>query len=222
MVHEHNPDLFIGLPFALPPTDQASGWLAELDFVDPYISNHDELWALAQSAPSLSAGFWLAGLAKLRQAEPAALAELCIGRRQPLGDEEAAFLRRLDAAAPLAALEPPDLDAFAAACPVTLKHVIAMLLGLSAFKIECQLAKNGLGKVEIAVLEDWQEGAEKVFFDYLWSLTLAAPWSHQARQDLKMYLSIAPLNCVGVTIQEILDSTSSPPQAKSGRGGMSM
>ncbi len=63
---EINPDLFIGLPFDLPPTPEASFWLAELDYVDPYSGDLNDVRLLAERAPSASARDWLRGLLSAR------------------------------------------------------------------------------------------------------------------------------------------------------------
>jgi len=70
-----NPDLFLGLPFNLPHTDEASDWLAELDFTDPYDGDLDEVRALAEQAPSSSAKNWMNGLIAAR--ERLALPAIC-------------------------------------------------------------------------------------------------------------------------------------------------
>lgn len=63
---EINPDLFIGLPFDLPLTPEASFWLAELDYVDPYSGDINAVRLLAEQAPSASARDWLRGLLSTR------------------------------------------------------------------------------------------------------------------------------------------------------------
>lgn len=209
---EINPELFIGLPFVLSQTRAASDWLAELDYVDPYTGDLEEVWQLARSAPSMSAGHWMGGLAKIRQAG------LSLGYPPvPMIDEvEANFSQRLDHCQ-LGEMSADELEGLASSCPTSMPHVIVMLNGLAGSKRECQQAKGGMGKIEVAVLDGWQGEVEEAFRDYLWSLTLAAPWSQQARQTLRMYLAQAPLSSVGVTIQKVLDLTS-PTSRPSGCG----
>lgn len=67
--HGQDPGLFIGLPFYLPKTSVSSAWLAELDFVDPYVGDILEVKSLASSAPSQSARHWLNGLVAVRERE---------------------------------------------------------------------------------------------------------------------------------------------------------
>ena len=62
-----DPALFIGLPFDLPKTAEADSWLAELDFVDAYAGQIDEVRDLAGRAPSESARNWLNGLIAARE-----------------------------------------------------------------------------------------------------------------------------------------------------------
>ncbi len=68
-IGEHciNPDLFIGLPFALPQTPEGAAWLEELDFVDPYTARLADVQDLAASAPSDSARNWINGLIAARE-----------------------------------------------------------------------------------------------------------------------------------------------------------
>lgn len=56
---------FVTLPFAV-PTDQAAAWLDELDFVDPYEGELDELRALLESAPTAEMHSWLSNWITLR------------------------------------------------------------------------------------------------------------------------------------------------------------
>lgn len=66
-----DPDLFIGLPFELPQSQEASSWLDELDFIDPYTGDLHELQSLCEHAPSASARDWLRGLMAVRTRQEA-------------------------------------------------------------------------------------------------------------------------------------------------------
>jgi len=141
---------------------------------------------------------------------------------EKLNEEEAAFSKKLRGTN-LSELSPGELEALAADCPPSLSYLIKLLLGLANHKKECLAAKTfAANKVETAALEGWREDGETGLQNYLWSLTLAAPFSQQAKQNLLAYVSIAPLAGVGLTIQEILDSTSLTPILPRKLGGLSM
>lgn len=57
----------VALPFELPDTVSAHEWMMELDFVDIYEGNLDELRHMANRAPSPSARFWLNGWIACRE-----------------------------------------------------------------------------------------------------------------------------------------------------------
>lgn len=61
-----NPDLFVGLPFALPATVEAADWLHELDFVDAQAGGLGELLDLAERAPTPDAAEWLRSMVAAR------------------------------------------------------------------------------------------------------------------------------------------------------------
>lgn len=64
--NEVNPDLFVGLPFTLPNTTEASEWLNELDFVDAQTGDLNELRDLAERAPTDEASCWLQSMISVR------------------------------------------------------------------------------------------------------------------------------------------------------------
>lgn len=62
-----NKEMFVGLPFELPPNESAASWLDELDYVDAFAGPLDELSELAERAPSESARQWLKGMIDARR-----------------------------------------------------------------------------------------------------------------------------------------------------------